>query len=160
MTFYHPSGSDFDRCSVFTSFLLPATASVVLCSPAHLDVSSPGTKPAASEMTCLVNPGRMEPPGNMLLSDCPPVLHMLRVKQFESCFFFLKKCPSPQFQPSSWLFFPPCPTCQGLSLSGDGWLQPVKKHWPLSQAAHLMCSDLKSSIQSPQKVLIKCFVNL
>ncbi|AWP13029.1 Protein reprimo A [Scophthalmus maximus] len=38
--------------------------------PANLDANSP-----ASEMTCPVNPGRMRLPGNMLLSDWPPVLH-------------------------------------------------------------------------------------
>lgn len=68
----------------------------------------------------LVMSRRIKPPGNMLLSDCPPVLHIHSRTAWIYLPFPLKR-PSHQFLP------PPClSVLLDEDLSGDGWLQLVK----------------------------------
>lgn len=89
---YILSGSDFDLCR-FTSFC-----------------QLPRGRPTASEMTCHVNPGRIKPPCNMLLSDSPPVLHRHIYKSL-NLLTFLSKTSFTSVSPTSSSI---CPAWWGL----------------------------------------------
>lgn len=153
--FHYLSGSDFDQCSVFTSFLLPATASVVLCSWLTWTSAPQGeTSSFRDDLSCQPREDGATGQYAVWLPTCAPHAEL---NSLNLAFSKKKKCPSPQFQP-------PTPDCFSFRVV------PVKALFCLvmdgcslsrsTDRCLTWCTQIWRTWFNHHKKYIKCFVNL